>query len=210
MYAPVEKAVASVQDYVAPGEYQVKFYASRDEVDEQYENGTRFRVMGQLREMNGDETAAKVFEDFVVPNDESDVEALENRTSKAGKVYTDMGYAKFVKLQGVLKTEVSNIESVLGMFETAKVSWNINLELSASSKDKDKNPRPNWPSLREWFEEHGGEKAKFTEKDGTEYVRWTIYNSSPENLAIIEEAGLMPGIQFKNTLSGYKKPRNLK
>ena len=211
MYSPVEKAIASVQDFVIPGEYRVQLFASRDEVSETYDGvGTKFRVMGKLSEMDGAETAAKVFEDFVVPNDEADVEKLENRTSAKGNTYVDTNYAKFKKLQGVLKAPISSIECVLEMFETAKVSWTVNLELSAASKDKEKNPRPNWSQITDWFEEHGGEKAKLTEKDGTEYLRWTLYNSSPENLAIIEEATGLPGIRLQNTLSGFKKPRNLK
>jgi len=208
MYAPLEDAIASVKDYVIPGVYRLKMYASQDEVSESFDGvGTKFKVTANLAEMNGTETAAKCYEDFIVPNEESDVEKLLNRTKKDGGVFPDPSYIKFLKLQGVLKAPVTSKDSVLEMFATAKVAWMVNLEISASSKDRDKNPVKNWAQIDAWFSNQHA--AKSSEKDGTSYWRLVAYNNSHENLAIVDDAAEIPGIRFRNTLSGYKKPIKL-
>ena len=208
MYAPLEDAIASVKDYVTPGMYRAKMFASQDEVDDSFDGvGTRFKVSVNLSEMDGSETSAKCYENFIVPNEESDVEKLLNRQKKDGGTYPDQAYTKFKTLQGVLKAPISSKDSVLEMFAAAKVAWMVNLEISAASKDRQKNPVQNWAQIDEWFSAQHAAKA--SEREGTSYWRLVLYNNSPENLATVEEATAITGVRFRNTLSGYKKPVKL-
>ncbi len=202
MYAPFSKAKSATSTYVLPEVYPMTFHASHKGVKPGYEGvGTMFEAQAAIE---GSE--ARCYEQFLVPNDESDVEVFENRVSKNGNIYKDMNYEKFLKLQSVMGCDIHSEDDMLDMLATAHVKWKVNLEVSATSKNKDGDPVDNWDDIKGWFIEHVGKSAKFFERDGKEGVRWTIYNATDENTALVQEVQGIPNVYFRNSLSGFGKP----
>lgn len=202
MYAPLELAKEAVTDFIMPDVHKVSFKCTREEVSEPYDKvGTEFKVTALVQD-----TPARCYETFLVPSEEGDVETFKNRISKVtGKKYKDQSFEKFLKLQGTTGANIETVDDVLDMFAKADVAWPINLEVSAASKDKDHEPIDNWDQIRDFFTDNVKHSARWSESEGTDYVRWTLYRTTDENKALVEQAQDIQNIRFRNTLNGYGK-----
>ena len=198
-----EESKASVENYVLPGRYNVKFVASNKEVQKDRDIGVRFKVMCHVTDTN-----AHWSEDFTWPRDEKEKDQLQQMVAKATqKIYVEYGFAKLRSLHGVAgKGPLNSIDDVLALFDEAYVNYQLSLSVTAVSKTK-RGPNEHWPTIQAWFEEHIP-KARWSSWEGVDKVETTFFSVNDENKPLIAELTNMPGVYISNKL-GTKPPRKV-